>query len=68
MEDFKVRLVEEYKQLDERVSKLETALSTDNFQEKVGKVQYISMIQQLTGMRVYKEALEYRLKDLKIKL
>ena len=68
MEDFKVRLVEEYKQLDERVSKLETALSTDNFQEKVGKVQYVGMIQQLTGMRVYKEALEYRLKDLKIKL
>lgn len=68
MEDWKVRLVEEYKQLLERMEKLSIALKKEEFYEKVGRVQYFYMVSQYTGMRIYKEALEYRLKDLGIKV
>lgn len=68
MEDWKVRLVEEYKQLDERMSKLGEALMKEGFYEKAGRVQHFYMVSQYTGMRIYKEALEDRLEDLGIKV
>ncbi len=68
MEDWKVRLVEEYKQLNERMSKLGEALMKEGFYEKVGRVQHFYMVSQYTGMRIYKEALEDRLEDLGIKV
>ena len=68
MEDWKVRLVEEYKQLLERLEKLSIALNKEEFYEKVGRVQYFHMVSQYIGMRIYKEALEDRLKDLGIKV
>lgn len=68
MEDWKVRLVEEYKQLLERLEKLSIALNKEEFYEKVGRVQHFYMVSQYTGMRIYKEALEDRLKDLGIKV
>lgn len=68
MKDWKVRLVEEYKQLLERMEKLSIALSKEEFYEKVGRVQHFYMVSQYTGMRIYKEALEDRLKDLGIKV
>lgn len=68
MEDWKVRLVEEYKQLLERMEKLSIALSKEEFYEKVGRVQHFYMVSQYTGMRIYKETLEDRLKDLGIKV
>lgn len=68
MEDWKVRLVEEYKQLNERISKLGEALMKEEFYEKVGRVQYFYMVSQYTGMRIYKKALEDRLEDLGIKV
>ena len=68
MEDCKVRLVEEYKQLLERMEKLSIALNKEEFYEKVGRVQHFYMVSQYTGMRIYKEALEDRLKDLGIKV
>ena len=68
MEDWKVRLVEEYKQLDERMSKLGEALMKDGLYEKVGSIQHFYMVSQYTGMRIYKEALEDRLEDLGIKV
>lgn len=68
MEDWKVRLVEEYKQLLERMERLSIALNKEEFYEKVGRVQHFYMVSQYTGMRIYKEALEDRLKDLGIKV
>lgn len=68
MGDWKVRLVEEYKQLLERMEKLSIALNKEEFYEKVGRVQHFYMVSQYTGMRIYKEALEDRLKDLGIKV
>lgn len=68
MEDWKVRLVEEYTQLLERMEKLSIALNKEEFYEKVGRVQHFYMVSQYTGMRIYKEALEDRLKDLGIKV
>lgn len=68
MEDWKVRLVEEYKQLLERMKKLSIALNKEKFYEKAGRVQHFYMVSQYTGMRIYKEALEDRLKDLGIKV
>lgn len=68
MGDWKVRLVEEYKQLLERMEKLSIALNKEKFYEKVGRVQHFYMVSQYTGMRIYKEALEDRLKDLGIKV
>jgi hypothetical protein len=44
MEDWKVRLVEEYKQLNERMSKLGEALMKEEFYEKVGRVQHFYMV------------------------
>lgn len=68
MEDWKVRLVEEYKQLNERMSKLGEALMKEEFYEKDGRVQHFYMVSQYTGMRIYIEALEDRLEDLGIKV
>ena len=68
MGDWKVRLVEEYKQLLERMEKLSIALNKEEFYEKVGRVQHFYMVSQYTGMRIYMEALEDRLKDLGIKV
>lgn len=68
MEDWKVKLVEEYKQLLERMEKLSISLNKEEFYEKVGRVQHFYMVSQYTGMRIYKEALEDRLKDLGIKV
>ena len=66
MEDWKIRLVEEHKQLLDRMEKLGAALNKEEFYEKVGRVQHFYMVSQYTGMRIYKEALEDRLEDLGI--
>lgn len=68
MEDWKVRLVEEYKQLSERIEKLGASLNKEEFYNKVGRVQHFYLVSQYTGMRIYKEALEDRLEDLGIKV
>lgn len=68
MEDWKVRLVEEYKQLSERTEKLGAAINKEGFYNKVGEVQHFYMVSQYIGMRIYKDALENRLDDLGIKV
>lgn len=68
MEDWKVRLIEEYKQLNERMEKLGASLNKEEFYNKVGRVQHFYLVSQYTGMRIYKEALEDRLEDLGIKV
>lgn len=50
------------------MAKLESALKSEGFYEKVGPVQHFYMVSQYTGMRTYLEALENRLEDLGIKL
>ncbi len=64
---FSDRLLEEYDQLSDRVNKLEKALESDGFIDKVGQVQFDHMEKQYSGMSLYLEALKDRLKDLKLK-
>lgn len=68
MEDWKIRLVEEYKELSAKIDKLADSLNDEEFCSKVGQVQYFYMVTQYTGMRVYLEALVDRLDDLEIKI
>lgn len=68
MEGWRIRLVEEYNQLHERLEKLNTLISKEEFYKKVGNTQYFYIVSQYTGMRIYKEFLEARLEDLGIKV
>lgn len=68
MEDFKKRILDEYKELRDRFYKLDKALSTEGFSEKVGPFQYNMMILQYHGMASYMSALKLRLDDLNIKV
>lgn len=67
MEEWKARLVREYKQLVTKKNKLSTSLSTLEFYKKVGFKSYYFMIKQNIGMSIYKRALVQRIKHLKIK-
>ena len=64
MEDFKRRLLEEYTQLQDRFNKLDEALSSEGFPDKVGPFQYNMMILQYHGMATYLSALKLRLDNL----
>lgn len=64
--DFKERLKKEYYDLTDKVSKLEKALSTDGFSQKVGDYQYKLMREQLVGMQKYLLALTDRVKDMNL--
>lgn len=68
MEDFKKRMLDEYKELRDRFLKLDKALSSEGFAEKVGPFQYNMMILQYHGMASYMSALKLRLDDLNIKV
>ena len=68
MEDFKKRMLDEYKELKDRFYKLDKALSTEGFSEKVGPFQYNMMILQYHGMASYMSALKLRLDDLNVKV
>lgn len=69
MEDWKVRLVEEYKQLLERMEKLSTALSKEEFYEKVGRVSaFLYSISVHWNGEFIRRLLKDRLKDLGIKV
>ena len=66
MEDWKVRLVEEYEQLSNRYEKLGAFLEKEGAIEKVGLSQYKLLLFQFTGMGIYFKALEERIEDLNI--
>lgn len=66
MEEFKVRLLEEYNQLLDRLTKLKSALVSSNFEDKVGKTQYDLMIKQSSAMLDYALILKSRMIDLEI--
>lgn len=64
---FKSRMIEEYKQLGDRLGKLNTALNKDGFKEKVGEKQYNLMCVQDRAMTEYWNILRDRMTDLGIK-
>ncbi len=64
MEDYQKRLLDEYNELKERMSKLADVLNDDEISEKVGYRQYKLMDKQLYGMEAYFVALEERLVDM----
>ncbi len=64
MEDYQKRLLDEYNELKERMSKLADVLNDDEISEKVGYRQYKLMDKQLYGMEEYFVALEERLVDM----
>lgn len=63
-EDFKERMLKEHHELEERLTKLKTALNKDGFHKKVGDHQYELMKQQAKGMEMYYQALSKRLADM----
>lgn len=65
---FESRLIDEYKQLGDRLGKLNTTLNRDGFKEKVGEKQYNLMCLQNDAMANYWNALRDRIDDLGIKL
>lgn len=64
---FKSRMIEEYKQLGDRLGKLNTSLNKDGFKEKVGEKQYNLMCVQDRAMTEYWNTLRDRMTDLGIK-
>lgn len=60
MSDFKTRLVNEQKELEERITKLETFLESQDSYE-IDPVQRMLLVIQLNAMRTYNECLEARL-------
>lgn len=65
---FESRMIEEYKQLGDRLGKLNTALNKDGFKEKVGEKQYNLMCIQDKAMTEYWNTLRERMLDLGIKI
>lgn len=65
---FEGRMIEEYKQLGEKLGKLNTALGRPGFKEKVGDKQYDLMCLQDRAMTEYWNILRDRMEDLGIKI
>lgn len=65
---FESRMIEEYKQLGDRLGKLNTTLNKSGFKEKVGEKQYNLMCNQDRAMTEYWNTLRDRIEDLGIKL
>ena len=64
---FESRMIEEYRQLGDRLGKLDTALNKNGFKEKVGEKQYNLMYAQDRAMTEYWNILRDRMTDLGIK-
>ena len=61
MEAFQERMVNEYKELNDKVEKLDNFIYSNPLFDKLDKKEKFLQIQQLTGMRVYLTALISRL-------
>ena len=68
MEAFQERMVNEYKELSNRVVKLKNFISNNPLFDKLDKKERYLQVQQLTGMRVYLKALMDRLDHQGIKV
>lgn len=64
---FESRMIEEYNQLKDRLSKLDIALNREGFKEKVGEKQYYLMVAQHKSMSEYCDVLRIRMENLGIK-
>lgn len=64
MEDYQKRMLEEQRELKDRLTKLNAALGKDGFREKVGDYQFKLMNEQSLGMKKYYLALTARLTDM----
>ena len=64
MEEFQKRMLDEHKELEARLIKLNEALGKDGFREKVGDYQFKLMKEQAQGMEMYYQALSKRLADM----
>ena len=65
---FENRIIEEYKQLVDRINKLNIDRNKDDFKEKVGERQYNLIQVQYNAMIEYWNTLRNRMIDLGIKL
>lgn len=61
MEAFQERMVAEFKELRDRIVKLDSFISNNPLFDKLDKKEKYLQVQQLTGMRVYFIALMNRL-------
>lgn len=61
MEAFQERMVNEYKELSDRVVKLDKFIYSNPLFDKLNKQERLLQVQQLTGMRVYLTSLISRL-------
>lgn len=61
MEAFQERMVNEYKELKDRVEKLENFINENPLYDKLDKKERIYQVWQLAGMRNYRAALVNRL-------
>ena len=68
MEAFQERMVAEFKELSDRVVKLENFIQRNPLFDKLDKKERILQVKQLTGMRVYLKALMDRLAHQGIKV
>lgn len=68
MEAFQERMVNEFKELSDRVVKLENFIQSNSLFDKLDKKERILQVKQLTGMRVYLKALMDRLDHQGIKV
>lgn len=68
MEAYQERMVNEYKELCDRIVKLDEFISFNPLFDKLDKKERTLQVQQLTGMRVYLTALMDRLDHQNIKI
>lgn len=68
MEDWKVRVVNEFKELNDRVEKIWNFVHQDPKFTELDKTERKLLLRQLTGMSTYLDALEDRLEYYKIKV
>lgn len=68
MEAFQERMVNEFKELSDRVVKLENFIQSNPLFDKLDKKERILQVKQLTGMRVYLKAIGDRLDHQGIKV
>lgn len=68
MKAFQERMVNEYRELSNRVVKLDDFISNNPLFDKLDKKEKCLQVQQLTGMRVYLKALMDRLDHQGIKV
>ena len=68
MEDWKVKVVDEFKELNDKVEKLWKFVHNNPKFNELDKTERKLLLRQLTGMSTYLEALEDRLEYYKIKV